>query len=72
MVWNQSVTNFNVGRKSSTALSHISWVLYLSMQYFSIKENTKKASWHIALELYWPVTEWNIKGLVWTALSHIS
>ena len=32
LVTNQSQTNFNVGRKSSTALSHIYRVLYLSKQ----------------------------------------
>ena len=37
LVTNQSVTNFNVGRKESAALSHVCWVLQLSRQYFSIK-----------------------------------
>ena len=37
LVTNQSVTNFNVGRKESAALSHVCWVLQLSRQYFSMK-----------------------------------
>ena len=36
-VKNQTGTNFNAGRKASTASSQISWILYLPRQYFSIK-----------------------------------
>ena len=40
-VTNQSRINFNTGRKSSTAFLHISWVLYLSWQYFNLNKSWK-------------------------------
>ena len=42
LVTNQWGTNFNVGKKASVTLLNIFWVLYLSRQYFSIKDLWKQ------------------------------
>ena len=49
LVKNQSGTNFNAGRKASTASSQISWVLYLPRQYFSINFFFWKQLYHAFL-----------------------
>ena len=47
LVINKSGRNF--GRKSSTALLHISWVLYLSLQYFNLKD-LQRRFYHTVIE----------------------
>ena len=58
---------FNIGRKASTALSHIYWVLYLSRQHFSIKGSSETTLSHIFCVLYQSGTELNSKEEVSTA-----
>ena len=68
---NQSGTNFNVSKKTSTALSHVSWVFYLTRQYFSTQELMKLALSHISRVSHWSGKEPDIKRQVSTALSRI-
>ena len=51
---NELGTNFSVGRKASTDLSHISCVLYLSMQFFS-----KESSLETTLSLIFWFLHWS-------------
>ena len=48
LVTNQSGTSFNAGTKSSTVLSHISWIFCLLRQYFSIKGFLETTLLHIS------------------------
>ena len=47
-VTNQSGTNIDASKQESTALPPISLVLYLSGQYFGIKESSQTTLFHIS------------------------
>ena len=67
----QSGTNYYVGRQASTALSQISWILFLSRQYFIIKRSSETSLSDIYWVLYRSGTKSNTKRQILTALSII-
>ena len=64
---NQSAANYNFGRKASTALPHIYWVLNLSRQYLNITGFLEITLSHIPWVSDWLGTESGRKRQVLTA-----
>ena len=68
LVTDQLGISFNDARESSTALSHVIWVLFLLGQY-SIKKGCKEKSMSpISWVFYWSRIELNTKEHLWTPL----
>ena len=61
-----------IRNKESNALSHISWVLYLSWRYFNMKGFSETTLSHNSLVRYRSETGSNTNEQVSTDLSHIS
>ena len=71
LVTNQSGTNFNADRKSSTVLLHISWVLCLSWQYVNLKGSSETILSHICWVLCWLRTESNTRISLNSFITHL-
>ena len=67
---NQSAANYNFGRKASTALPHIYWVLNLSRQYLNITGFLEITLSHISWVSDWLGTESGRKDKYWQPDTH--